>query len=188
MEKEIIDIQDILQTSKGAHVFYLVEEMERYIDNAVSFIIAGIERGDQILIVENERLYPKILKRVGEQMSVEQLKSIHYVNNFTFYWRNGNFHPPTILAYFSNLITPFVEEELNFRTWGHIEWRDESEILKDIEEYERGIEQLMPQTKAVSVCAYDSARVSEQFKEVLMNCHGFLMTDDNISPIQRQLE
>ena len=185
MKKEITNIQDVLETSKGAHILYYVSKTERYIDNAVLFITAGIEQGDQILIVESERLYPKILKRVEELVSKDQLTNIHYVNNFTFYWKNGNFHPPTIFSYFADLITPFPEEKLSLRTWGHIEWRDELEIIKDIEEYECGIEQLMPQIKAVSVCAYDAERVSKGLREVLMNCHGFLMTDEDISPILR---
>lgn len=188
MEKEITDIQDILQTSKGAHIFYYVEKLERYIDNAVSYIVSGIEDGDHILFVESERLYPKIIKRVEEQVSGEQLKNIHYVNNFTFYWRNGNFHPPTILAYFTGLISPFMEGELRFRTWGHIEWRDEEEIIKDIREYECAVNEFLSQTKAISVCAYDASRVSGPLKEVLLNCHGFLMTDDGISPNTNQVE
>lgn len=188
MEKEITDIQDILETTKGAHICYYVHELERYIDNAVAYIIAGIEQGDQVLFVENERLYPKILKRVEELVPKDQLRNIHYVNNFTFYWRNGNFHPPTILAYFSEWITPFMKDELSFRTWGHIEWRDEVEIIKDIQEYECAINMLIPQTKAISVCAYDASRVSAPLKKVLLDCHGFLMTDDNIAPISKQID
>lgn len=188
MKKEMINIEDVLETSKGAHILYCIKQTERYIDNAASFIVAGIKQGDHILIVESERLYPKILKRVKESVSKDQLANIHYVNNFTFYWKNGNFHPPTILSYFADLITPFLEEKLSFRTWGHVEWRDELEIIKDIEEYERGIEQLMPETKAVSVCAYDAARVSAELQEVLINCHGFLMTDESISPIAKDVE
>ena len=153
MEKEITDIQNIFKTAEAAHVFYYVDNAERYIDNAVSYILAGIEQGDQVLLVENERLYPKILKRVEELVSKEQLQNIHYVNNFTFYWRNGNFHPPTIIAYFFDAISPFVKGEQSFRTWGHIEWRDEMEITKDIQEYECGIDQLIPGIKAISVCA-----------------------------------
>lgn len=186
MKKEMTEIQDIVQATKGAHIFYYVNELERYIDNAVAYIIAGIEQGEQVLFVENERLYPKILKRAEELVSKEQLQNVHYVNNFTFYWRNGNFYPPTILAYFSDLISPFTEEELAFRTWGHIEWRDEAEITKEIKEYECGIDQLIPETKTISVCAYDAARVSDSLKEVLMNCHGFLMTDEGISAIPKQ--
>lgn len=186
MEKEMTDIQEIVQTTEGAHIFYYVNELERYIDNAVSFIIAGIEQGDQVLFVENERLFPKILERVEELVDKEQLKNIHCVNNFTFYWRNGNFHPPTILAHFFDLIGPFMNGKLSCRTWGHIEWRDEMEITKDIEEYECGINQLIPDIKAISVCAYDADRVSDSLKQTLLNCHGFLMTDDGISPISKQ--
>lgn len=183
-----MDIQEILETTKGAHVCYYVSEMDRYIDNAVAYIVSGIEKGDQVLFVESERLYPKILQRVKELVSEDRLQNIHYVNNFTFYWRNGNFHPPTILAYFSDLVTPFMEEELNFRTWGHIEWRDELKITNDIQEYESAINKLIPQTKAISVCAYDAPRVSASLKKVLLDCHGFLMTDDGVSPILKQLD
>lgn len=185
MRKEIKDIQDTLQTSEGAHVFYYVNELECYIYNAVSYIVAGIERGDQVLFIESERLYPMILKRVEELLSDEQLKNIHHVNNFKFYWETGNFHPPTVLDYFSHLISPFTENELSFRTWVHVEWREEDEIAKDIEEYEIAVDKLIPQIKAISICAYDAPRVSDELKEALMNCHGFLMTDEDITPIQR---
>ncbi|MBD8015993.1 MEDS domain-containing protein [Microbacterium sp. APC 3898] len=183
MKKEIADIQDILKKSEGVHIFYYVEELERYIDNAVSYIVSGIEHGDQVLFVESERLYPIIFKRVKDLVSEEQLKNIHFVNNFTFYWRKGNFHPPTILAYFSDLVSPFMEENLSFRTWGHVEWRDETEIKQKIKEYESAVDQLVPQIKAVSVCAYDAPRVSDSLKEILMNSHKFLMTDDDFSSI-----
>lgn len=188
MEKEITDIEDILETSKGSHIFYYVEDLERYIDNAVSYIVAGLENGEQVLFVESERLYPMILKQVAKTVSKEQLKNIHYVNNFTFYWRNGNFYPPTILAYFSDLISPFIEKDVNFRTWGHVEWRDEVEMIEVLQEYECGVDLLIPQTKAVSVCAYDAVRIPGPLKEMLMNCHGFLMTDEGISAIPKPNE
>ncbi|KAA0957014.1 3-ketoacyl-ACP reductase [Planococcus sp. ANT_H30] len=186
MGKEIVSVQDKFQLSKGDHVFYYVEELERYIDNAVSFVMDGMEQGDQILLVENERLYPKILTHLEKLLSKEQLENVHYINSFTFYWKNGNFHPPTILDYFSRIINPFLEKDLSFRTWGHIEWRDETEIISDIKEYEQAIEQLVPQLKAISVCAYDAPRLSDSLKDVLMNCHDYLMTDNNVSPISRQ--
>jgi len=181
LEKNIMGIQDKL--SKGDHVFYYVEDTDCYIDNAISYIKDGIDQGDQVLFVENERLHPKILERLETLFSEEQLKNVHYINNFTFYWRNGNFHPPTILDYFSTLINPFLENELSFRTWGHIEWRDDIEISKSIQEYEFAIDQLVPQTNAISVCAYDASRLSESLKTSLLNCHSFLMTDDKITPI-----
>lgn len=183
MKKEIADIQDILKASEGVHIFYYVEEIDRYIDNAVSYIVSGIENGDQVLFVESERLYPVIFKRVEELVSEEQLKNIHFVNNFTFYWRNGNFHPPTILAYFSDLVNPFMEEKKSFRTWGHVEWRDEMEIKQKIKEYESAVDELVPQIRAVSVCAYDAPRVSESLKEILMDSHKFLMTDNSFTSI-----
>lgn len=169
--------------SKGDHVFYYAEDSDRYIANAVSFIKDGIEQGDQVLFVENERSYPKIVEHLELLFTKEQLKNFHYINNFTFYWRNGNFHPPTILEYFSTLIDPFLEKEMSFRTWGHIEWRGDVEISKSIEEYESAVEQLVPEMNVISVCAYDAARLSSPLKELLLNCHSLFMTDDTITPL-----
>lgn len=183
LKKDIMGIQDKL--SKGDHVFYYVEDNDCYITNAVSYIKDGIEQGDQILFVENERSYPKILERLEALFTEEQLKNVHYINNFTFYWRNGNFHPPTILEYFSTLIDPFLEKEMSFRTWGHIEWRDDIEISKSIQEYEFVLERLVPEKNAISVCAYDAERLSNSLKQSLLNCHGLYMTDDSIAPITK---
>ncbi|ANU26151.1 MEDS domain-containing protein [Planococcus versutus] len=185
MEKEIIAIQDKQQLSKGDHIFYYVEDLTSYIDNAISYVEEGIKQGDQVLFVENERLFPKIVARLEEFLSEEQLQNIHYVNNFTFYWRNGNFHPPTILKHFSSLIDPLVEKELSFRTWGHIEWRDNDELTKELNEYEQAINELIPQIQAISVCAYDASRLTVSLKELLINCHDFLMTDGEISPLAK---
>lgn len=186
MTKEISHVSNISKQLEGVHILYYTKELERYIENAVSFIVSGIEQGDHILYVENERVYPLVFENVKKLLTKEQLAHLHYVNNFTFYWKNGNFHPPTILAYFTELVEPYFGKDLSFRTWGHIEWSDEEEIAQDIEEYERGIEEMMPVTKAISVCAYDAPRVSESFNKVLLDCHGYMMTDDGITLITRK--
>ncbi len=183
MKEELIAIPFNDRLVKGDHIFYYVEEQDLYIENAVLYVKEGIEQGDHVLFVENERLYPKIVSRLEELFSQEQLQNVHFVNNFTFYWKNGNFHPPTILKYFSELVNPFHEKDLSYRTWGHIEWRDDDEINKEINEYEQAINQLLPQTKAISVCAYDAARLSASLKDLLTQCHGRYMTDKELYTI-----
>lgn len=185
MKKESAHVTSIKPQPMGVHVFYTTKDLTCYIENAVSYIVSGIEQGDQIFFVENDRIYPMILKKVEKLLTKQQLENIHFLNNFTFYWQNGNFHPPTILAYFSDIVTPFIEKGVSFRTWGHIEWGDEQEITRDIEEFEKGIEQKMPETKAISVCAYDDVRLTESLRTLLIDCHHFLMTDDTISTIKR---
>lgn len=183
LEKEIQHVSNIKPQISGVHVLYISQEIEQYVDNAVSYIVSGIEQGDQIFFVENDRLYPMILKKAEKVLTKEQLGNIHFVNNFKFYWQNGDFHPPTILAHFSSIVDPFIEKGISFRTWGHIEWRDEEEFINKLKEFEKKIDERMPETKAISVCAYNEQRLTNPIREMLMECHGFLMTDDKIAPI-----
>lgn len=178
-------VNEVLQQSAGAHVLYCTELPERYIENAVAFIRAGAEQGDHVFFVENARILPVIRQRVEKLLTSEKLAHVHFMNSYAFYWRNGDFHPSTILAHFMDMLAPHLEAENSFRTWGHIEWGDQQEITRKIEEFEQAVDQIIPEQKAVSVCAYDISRVSGSFKELLLNCHDYLMTDDEITPIVR---
>lgn len=181
MRENRLNLASQVSQTNGAHIFYNSSKVEAYIDNTVSFIVHGIHQGDCVLLVENSRIYPKILKELQGCLVEEEMAKLHYINNFDFYWRNGNFHPPTILAYFSEVTDSLGEEEQSFRTWGHIEWADQQDIEREIEAYENDLNRLVPEKKAVSVCAYDAARVSEDLKDRLIRCHGYLMTDDSIT-------
>ncbi|WP_255472975.1 hypothetical protein [Planomicrobium sp. CPCC 101079] len=64
MEKEVAHVTSIKPQPLGVHVFYATKDVTRYIENAVSYIVSGIEQGDQIFFFENDRLYPMILKKV----------------------------------------------------------------------------------------------------------------------------
>ncbi|AQQ52339.1 MEDS domain-containing protein [Planococcus lenghuensis] len=180
-----IQVNEILKQSVGKHVLYFTEQPERYIENAISFVTAGAEQGDYVFFVENARILPVIQQQVEQLLTPEQLARVHFMNNYAFYWQNGDFHPPTILAHFTKTLALHLVAEKSFRTWGHIEWGDQEEITRDIEEFEQAIDGIVSKQKAISVCAYDVSRVSEPFKELLLNCHSYLMTDDEIMPVAR---
>jgi hypothetical protein len=185
LDHQFTHVTEALQQSNRAHVFYCFNEMERYIDNAVSYIVSGIEQGEHVLFVENERIYPRILTKLEQLLTKEQLTNLHFICNFTFYWRNGNFHPETILSFFSDYLKPYIASELAIRTWGHIEWSDEEDIARDLEEFEQAVDNMMTAVNAAAVCAYDAHRLTEPLKTRLLDCHTFLMTDDKISPITK---
>ncbi|MCJ1910102.1 MEDS domain-containing protein [Planococcus ruber] len=170
-----------ISDSASAHIFYCFDQLEAYIENAISFIANGIKQDERVLFVENTRIYPMILTRLQDQLSAEELAGVHFVNNFDFYWRNGNFHPPTILAHFKQETHSFTKENRSFRTWGHIEWGSQEDIIAEIELYEKSVATVVEEEAAISVCAYDASRVSDDLKERLINCHNYLMTDDSIT-------
>lgn len=181
MRETIADLAKQTGQTKGAHIFYNSSKLEAYIENAVSFIVDGIKQGEHVLFVENTRIYPMLLKELEACLSEKEMDGIHFVNNFDFYWLNGNFHPPTILAHFKKAADSFAMENLPFRTWGHIEWGSQQDIHDEIELYEKNVSDVIEEKNAISVCAYDASRVSDELKERLVRCHDYLMTDDSIT-------
>ncbi|WP_079508784.1 MEDS domain-containing protein [Mesobacillus jeotgali] len=181
MEKKIQQLTlDVNETQEG-HIFYYSHELDCYVRNAVTYIISGIEQEEHVLLVENDRIYPLIEGHLNKLLTREQLSRLHFINNYDFYWRNGNFHPPTILSfYFSDIVGSYLEDNLSIRTWAHIEWGNQEDIFEDLEEFENQVNHLMQDVKVIAVCAYDANRVSDTFKKRLMKSHGYFMTDEDI--------
>lgn len=181
MTEKSIELAKQIGVARGAHIFYNSNKLEAYVENAVSFIVYGIKHGDHVLLLENPRVYPMILKELKKSLSEKEMAGVHFINNFDFYWRNGNFHPPTILSHFKEAADSFANEDVSFRTWGHIEWGNQQDIVNEIDLYEQNVGMVIEEKNAISVCAYDASRVSEDLKERLIRCHNYLMTDDSIT-------
>jgi len=183
MNQKTIDFTETLCQMEGAHIFYLTEQTELYISNAVSYIVDGVQKGERVLFVENSRLYPKIEKKLKQLLTAEEMELLLYINNFDFYWRKGNFRPEAILEYFEKIVGSFTADGRHCRTWGHIEWGSHEVIEERILNYESEINSSIPKAQVISVCAYDSFRVSDELRQRLMNCHGYIMNDNSITAL-----
>ncbi|TAA73062.1 MEDS domain-containing protein [Planococcus salinarum] len=181
MEKRIPALTSAMRQTDGAHIFYLSEEKESYINNVLVFILDGIRNGDYILIIENPRLTPLIYRRLESLVTAEELKSVRFANNFEFYWREGNFLPVSIVQYFKDALNTAAGEGQFFRTWGHIEWGSREDLEKEILTYDKTANQFISANKLIAVCAYDAPRLSEQLQAQLRARHSYLMEDDGIN-------
>lgn len=179
MLEEIRQLKKDLQGVQG-HIFYYFEDTGKYVENAVAYIVAGIEQGGQVFVAENSRLYRLIQNKLQSLLNSEQLARIHYTNNFDFYFSKGTFHPLALTKHCRENIEFYIEKKVPVRTWGHIEWGKEHALDREIEMYEKALDQMSFLDHIASVCAYDASRVSESLKKTLLESHGFFMTDDEI--------
>ncbi len=181
-EKE--KVRTTAETVKG-HVFYCFEDKQKYVQNVVTYIIAGIKQGDHVLLVENNKLYSIIQKELQKHLNKEQLVKIKYVNNFDFYFMHNTFHPEQVLAFCFKTLQPFLKEgTFSVRTWGHVEWREDENIEKEIRHYEGKLDEMVDMHQITAVCAYDKDRLSENLKTKLIECHDFFMEDESIIEIK----
>ena len=175
MDNIIIKVIKGLNKGDCKHICYIYNDCGGYMENLVSFIMTAINDGDHVLLVENERNILTINTRLQNELSRNQLVNVHYMNNFNFYFSNETFHPQTVSMHFLNYIQPFIENNVSFRTWGHIEWGDDKDIERDIEKYEREVDKLTKDKGIISVCAYPAAKTSDSLRKMLENCHEVVL-------------
>jgi hypothetical protein len=129
------------------------------------------------IIVEYDRITPLIIKRLKELLNESRLEKVKFVNNYDFYYAKGDFRKNSIFDFLPNLIEGYSELDLIFRSWAHVEWRDEREVSKKLYDAEHEADLIVTELKLLSVCAYDSERVSNEFKASLLSSHNYLISD-----------
>ena len=85
-EGQIVQLTDMLKISNHGHILYTYDSVDRYVENAVSYIMTGIELGHHLFIIDNKLRSARIYRRLQESLSHDELKCIHYVDNVSILW------------------------------------------------------------------------------------------------------
>ncbi|WP_364280962.1 MEDS domain-containing protein [Peribacillus frigoritolerans] len=180
-------MNQLFEYQKNVHVLYSYNEMENYIKQVLSYIQDGIMAGDYVILVENDRIYPIIHKELSTRLTKDQMKLLHFVNNFDFYCSSGSYHPPAIEEYFNKTVQPYVENKISFRSWAHVEWATLEEPLHIIEEFERTVDKAVNLLSFPLICAYKGERMPEYLKTILLETHPYVLEDDDITICEQYL-
>ncbi|KKB33302.1 MEDS domain-containing protein [Bacillus thermotolerans] len=167
-------------------MLYCFDHTEQYLDNAISYILSGIEQGEHVIFIESERNILLLSKRLECLLTPDQLGRIHYHNNFEFYWSTGDSHTASIVSYFKDILEPFLSENVPVRTWAHVEWGQETNIEEKIIGFEQVADENVRAMNMLSVRAYHSARLTDSLKESLLLYHSHLITDGHIEALSQQ--
>jgi UDP-glucose 6-dehydrogenase len=176
LEDNIKVITELKNLNEG-HVLYCFESMEQYVKNVVAFVISGLEQDEYSIIIENDPICSSIKQSLAPMLNESDLNKVKFVNNFDFYYAKGNFQSNTIFEIFPHLLEDYPEQYPAVRSWSHVEWRDEREVVQKLAESEKESDIIIGETKLLSVCAYDSERISENLKKNLVTNHAFLLID-----------
>lgn len=71
------------------HVLFFYTGMQSYIEEVLGFIYAGIEAGEYVVLIDNDRNFKKISEQLKARLTPIQLKQLHYVNSLDFYFPVG---------------------------------------------------------------------------------------------------
>ncbi|MFC0471099.1 ATP-binding protein [Halalkalibacter kiskunsagensis] len=180
MKMEFVKLNEIIELSNGGHILYVYEDIECYVDNAVSYIVSGIEENHHLIVIDSKERYLLIEERLKHHLSSEKLSMVHYINNFDFYRVYGDFHTNNILLHFQELIDPFFNDDLPIRTWAHVDWKEQSDIDLKLKEFEDEADSTVNDAGLVSVCAYPANSITVSLHMNMMRNHEYLMTDKEL--------
>ena len=167
------------QKNVHLHVLYKYNGTENYIIQILNYIQDGIAAGDQVILIENSRIYPIIQKELSTRLTYDQMEFIHYVNSLEFYWSSGSYHPPSIAAYFSKAVQPYVENKISFRAWAHVEWATMEEPLHRLEDLEKRVDEAVNLLSFPLICAYKGNKMPDYLKTILMETHPYVLLEDD---------
>ncbi len=173
-------MHQLFEEKRNVHVLYSYEGMKQYIEQVVKFIHQGILAGDFVILIENDRIYPMIQRELFKHLNKDQLEFVHHVNNFDFYFSSGSYHPPAITDYFHNIVQPYVDNEIFFRSWAHVEWASMEEPLHLIEDFEKIVDEAVHTFSFPLICAYEGNKMPDYLTNILMETHPYVLYKDDI--------
>ncbi|MCM3718619.1 MEDS domain-containing protein [Fictibacillus phosphorivorans] len=175
-----IDLDELLADNRSAHLLYAFNSMTNYIKKVVQYIIDGVANQQTIILIENERYLPLVMKELKVHLNDTEMTDIHIINNFDFYFSTGCYHPPAILGHIEKMYMSLLEQNKSIRTWTHVEWSTIEGPLKIVEELEKVVDQLSADMGLTIMCAYDEERMPESLKLALYRTHKFILSDDGV--------
>ncbi|MGM0750716.1 MAG: MEDS domain-containing protein [Bacillota bacterium] len=169
-----------LVTLEKGHVFYQFQAEEAYLNNLMLFIRSGLENNQHMLIIESMRNINKVKNRINRIFSVEQRSSIYLVDNFDYYFLNGDFNTQNILNHFKKDIATIKNLNTSIRTWANVEWTSTEPDAEVLKKFESIADDYVLQEGLLSVCAYSKNVLSDALINTLEQVHMYVMTDDSI--------
>ncbi|WP_078544828.1 ATP-binding protein [Litchfieldia alkalitelluris] len=182
-------INNTTTIDNGAHILYMYSEVDRYVENAVTYIYNGLISGAIVLFSESE----EIIKLMKKQLYLMDLQDSHLENliclsSNEFYLNGLEIDFVGAGKKFNSLLLPFIDRGHSIRTWGGVPLVNHESSLEWVQSYECKCDTFIFNHQMISVCAYNALTTSAYVQNELLKIHTHLMTDDlyNLSPLYNQ--
>lgn len=170
-----IDIDD------GSHILYFYQSEDTYIQNAVSYILSAIEFNQKVVFIDTEKNFQRVVSELNIYISEKAIDNLlEYINNYDFYEMYQDFHFERVLDNFNHAIKYYVDNNINIRVWGHVDWKRQNDIDAKLHCYETEADLAINEIGYMTVCAYNSRKVQAYIQTELMKSHEFFMIDDQL--------
>ncbi|MGN7387936.1 MEDS domain-containing protein [Sporosarcina sp. SAFN-015] len=181
----MITLNQLLLEKRDLHLLYLYNDEKEYFRQVLTFIEEGIAAGEQVIIVENDKITAGLLRDLNRRHSASDLDVVHFVNSLYFYRSSGSYSPPAIIEFFLETIQPYVDKDVLFRSWAHVEWSSNEEPHHIVKECETACEEIISEYAFPHVCAYGKKRISAELAELLVSVHSYVIAEEDLAISQQ---
>lgn len=176
-----IALTNLSDLTCGAHIMYITSNEEKYITNAASFIKTGLLLEQIVVLVDQKKIWPLIIKKLEEYgLFNEQIDRIHFIDSEEVYYRNGELYLGSILEATNGSINSdyFFNKDITIRYWGKIPTLlKQEEIMDKLLQYEDEVDKYIRTYQNYTVCAYNGTELSASNYFDLAKHHPYVMTD-----------
>ncbi|UTI42898.1 ATP-binding protein [Niallia sp. RD1] len=176
-----IALTNLSDLTCGAHIMYITSNEEKYITNAASFIKTGLLLEQIVVLVDQKKIWPLIIKKLEEHgLFNEQIDRIHFIDSEEVYYRNGELYLGSILEATNGSINSdyFFNKDITIRYWGKIPvLLKQEEIMDKLLQYEDEVDKYIRTYQNYTVCAYNGTELSASNYIDLAKHHPYVMTD-----------
>ncbi|MFE8699974.1 ATP-binding protein [Cytobacillus sp. FJAT-54145] len=163
----------------NAHIVYMYNEYEQYVENALTFISEGLDRGEKIILAESKEFFGTIFnKLLNKGYSKEDLRSIITLSNIDVYKSQREFKAEYSLNQLMKSLKPLIDKNMPTRTWGEVLFHP-SEI-SELRIYESECDKFISGKNLISVCTYNALTTPSFIQNELLKIHEYVMVDNQI--------
>ncbi|TRZ37943.1 PAS domain S-box protein [Niallia circulans] len=168
--------------TKGTHISYVYTEMDKYIENALYFITAGIELNHEILFIDDKKVLSLLNERLKEQgINEEQLEKINFINHVDFYEPNIPLDSDKIVRKFTAIVRPLLNTGKPVRHWGKVIWLNgQKNLLENLSKYEAAASQFIRKSNSFGICAFDGMQLPASIHMEIMKYSHYVMSDNEL--------
>ena len=181
-----ISLEQLISEKRDLHILYLYMDDEEYKRQILTFIEEGIAAGEQVIVIENDKFTVELLRVLNSHLSSIELGAVHFVNSLYFYSSTGSYNPSAIFKYYQETIQPYVDKDILFRSWAHVEWPSANEPHHLVRDCEMAGDSLIKEHAFPQVCAYAKNRTPANLTKLLLETHSYILREDELSLCQRK--
>ncbi|MFA9560000.1 ATP-binding protein [Evansella sp. AB-rgal1] len=165
--------------NNGAHILYMFNEYDKYINNAVPFIAEGIDKGHTIVLIENcefiRRLNNNLLRLGYSQKDLDAIIKMDYAS---YYSKNKNFEAQRSSDSLKDLLEPYIDSKITTRLWGKV--LAQGVQVTELREYECMCDEYVQGKNIISVCTYNALVTPAYIQNEMLKVHDYFMLDERV--------